>query len=113
MTNTALLHRVLQWTRSDAGFEDNPGKTKLAKARAKSIKKIIDTHPYLLTQHDERGIPPYQHAINIQAFFLTDEITKTLHTAIFDHLMVDPAAVRLALYTKSGKCVSSSLVYQC
>jgi hypothetical protein len=99
----ALLHQVLEWTRSDTGFEDVSGKREIAEVRAKSIKKIVDTHPHLLSQRDAEGIPPYQHALDLQHLFHTDEITKTLHTAIFDHLKDNPDAVRHALYTKSGK----------
>jgi hypothetical protein len=113
VTDTALLHRVLEWTRSDTGFEDIPGRKEIAKARAKCIKKIVDIHPHLLSQRDAEGIPPYQHALDLQDSFETDEITKTLHIAIFHHLMNDPDAVRHALYKKSGKFMSTSLVYQC
>lgn len=109
----ALLHQVLEWTRSDTGFEDIPGKKETAKARAKSIKKIVDIHPHLLSQRDAAGIPPYQHALDLQSSFHTDEISKTLHVAIFDHLMNDSDAVRHALYRKSGKLALTSLVYQC
>ena len=113
VTDIALLHQVLEWTRSDAGWEDIPGKRAIAEARAKSVKKIVETHPHLLSQRSAEGIPPYQHALNLQGFFHTDAITKTLHTAIFDRLINDPDAVRHALYTKAGMFASASLVYQC
>ena len=114
VSNAPLLHQVLSWTRSDTAVEKLPiRKGEIVKARAKAIKKIVDTHPDLLSQHDAHGFPPFQRALQFQSMFTIDDITKTLRAAIFHRLKKDPDAVRHALYGRSGMSTLSCSVPAC